>query len=170
MEREGRRPAPWGRGRSGWAAAHGCASQQPGCDPPPRLDFAARERCGQSRGVLSRTSILGEDAQRERVRRGGAGRRTASWQRHVRQQDAYRVFPATRMRWRRAPRDCGDAHTECCVRVWCWIERPRGRNWVCVWHGAGSRGGSGGAGENELRVGDKNNTQHNPCMHRTHFL
>jgi hypothetical protein len=48
--------------------------------------------------------------------------------------------------------DCGDAHTERCVRVWCWIERPRGRDWVCVWHGAGSREGSGGAGENGLGV------------------
>jgi hypothetical protein len=37
--------------------------------------------------------------------------------RHVRQQDASRVFPASRVRWRRALRDCGDAHTACCVRV-----------------------------------------------------
>ncbi len=87
-----------------------------------------------------------------RASRGVAGRRTASWQRHVRQQDAYRVFPATRMRWRRAPRDCGDAHTECCVRVWCWIERPLGRDWVCMWHGAGSRGGSGGSGGAGVRL------------------
>ena len=67
MEREDWRPAPWGRGRSGWAAAHSCASQWPGCGPCPRLGFAARGRCGLSRGVLSRRSILGEDA-----RRGGA--------------------------------------------------------------------------------------------------
>ena len=24
-----RRPAPWGQGRSGWAAAHGCAGRRP---------------------------------------------------------------------------------------------------------------------------------------------
>ena len=63
------------------------------------------------------------------------GRRSlcfAQRRRRVRQQDASRVFPATRMRWRRALRDCGDAHTECCVRVWCLIARPLGRDWVCV--------------------------------------
>ena len=42
-----------------------------GFDRPPRLAFAARGHCGQSWGVLSRTSTLGGDAQRERVRRGG---------------------------------------------------------------------------------------------------
>jgi len=83
---------------------------------------------------------------------GSVVRRAASSQRRVRQQDAYRVFPATRMSWGWAPRDCEGAHTECCVRVWCWIERPRGRDWVCVCHGAGSREGSGGAGENGLGV------------------
>jgi hypothetical protein len=135
MEREGRRPAPWGGGRvgrlriaalvNGRAAVHvlgsaslrtdaedhrrtssrvggrgggggpggrrpevGCCrdglrrSQQPGCDPPPRLDFAARGSCGQSWGVLSCTTILGGDARRERVR-GDAGRRTASSHRSV---------------------------------------------------------------------------------------
>jgi len=58
--------------------------------------------------------------------------RFAQRRRHVRQQDASRVFPATRMQWRRALRDCGEAHTECCVRVWCLIARPLGRDWVCV--------------------------------------
>ena len=132
---------------------------------------SARLRCAGTLWAVAGRPLTHIYFGRECAARAGAPRgRTASWQRHVRQQDAYRVFPATRMRWRRAPRDCGDAHTECCVRVWCWIERPRGRDWVCVWHGAGGRGGSGGAGENELRVGDKNNTQHNPCMHRTHLF
>ena len=40
--------------------------------------------------------------------------RCAQRRRHVRQQDASRVFPATRIRWRRALRDCG---TECCICV-----------------------------------------------------
>ncbi len=65
----------------------------------------------------------------------GGGRRSlrfAQRRRHVRQQDASRVFPATRMRWRRAPHDCWDAHTECGVRVWCLIARQLGRDWVCV--------------------------------------
>ena len=58
----------------------------------------------------------------------------AQRRRRVRQKDASREFPATRMRWRRALRDCGDAHTACCVSVWCLIARPLG---------AGSREGSG---------------------------
>jgi hypothetical protein len=53
----------------------------------------------------------------------------AQRRRRVRQQDTSRVFPATRMRWRRALRDC---HTACCVSVWCLIARPLGRDWVCV--------------------------------------
>ena len=63
------------------------------------------------------------------------GRRSlcfAQRRRRVRQQDASRVFPATRMRWRRALRDCGHAHTAYCVRVCCLIARPLGRDWVCV--------------------------------------
>ena len=44
--------APWGRGRSGWAAAHGCAGRRPVCGPFPRLGFAARVRCGPSPGVV----------------------------------------------------------------------------------------------------------------------
>ena len=58
--------------------------------------------------------------------------RFAQRRRHVRRQDASRVFPAARVRWRRALRDCGDADTSCCVRVWCLIARPLGRDWVCV--------------------------------------
>ena len=45
--------------------------------------------------------------------------------------------------------------TEGYVRVWCWIGRPLGRDWVCVWRGAGNRGDSGEAGEYELRVGGR---------------
>ena len=48
----GRSPAPWGRGRSGWAATGGCAGRWPGCGACPRLGFAARGRCGPSPGVL----------------------------------------------------------------------------------------------------------------------
>ena len=36
--------------------------------------------------------------------------------------------------------------TACCVRVSCLITRPLGLGWVCVWRGAGGRGGGGGAG------------------------
>ena len=60
MEREGRRPAPWGRGRSGWAAAHSCASQWPGCGACPRLGFAARGRCGPSPSALQGRIYLGQ--------------------------------------------------------------------------------------------------------------
>jgi hypothetical protein len=48
-------------------------------------------------------------------------------------------------------RGCGDAHTACCVRVWCLIALPLGRGWVCVWLGASGRGGGGGAGSHALR-------------------
>jgi len=48
----------------------------------------------------------------------------------LRQQDASRVFPATRMLWGRVLRGCGDAHTGCCVHVWCLIAWPLGRDWV----------------------------------------
>jgi hypothetical protein len=34
---------------------------------------------------------------------------------------------ATRMRWGWTPSDCEGAHSECCIRMWSWIERPRGR-------------------------------------------
>ncbi len=78
--------------------------------------------------------------------------RARRWaRRRVRQQGASRVFPATRMRCRRTQRGCGDAHTECCVRMWCLIARPLGRGWVCVWRGADGRGGGGGAGWHALR-------------------
>ena len=46
MGGEGRRPAPRGRGRSGWAAARGCAGRRPVCGQVPQLGFAARMRCG----------------------------------------------------------------------------------------------------------------------------
>ena len=38
------RPALCGQRRSGWAAAHSCANQCPGCGARPRLGFAARGR------------------------------------------------------------------------------------------------------------------------------
>ena len=49
---EGRRPAPGGRGRSGWAAARGCAGRWPGCGACPWLGVAARGRCGPPPGFL----------------------------------------------------------------------------------------------------------------------
>ena len=49
---EGRRPAPGGRGRSGWAAALGCGGRWPGCSACPRLCFDELGRCGPSPGVL----------------------------------------------------------------------------------------------------------------------
>jgi hypothetical protein len=52
LQSDGRSPAPWGRGRSGWAATGGCAGRWPGCGACPRLGFAARVRCGPSPGVL----------------------------------------------------------------------------------------------------------------------
>jgi hypothetical protein len=55
------------------------------------------------------------------------------------------------MRWRRALRDCGDAHTACCVRVWRLIAQPLGRDWVCVWRGSGGHGDGGEAGWHALR-------------------
>ena len=48
-------------------------------------------------------------------------------------------------------RGCGDAHTACCVHMWCLIARPLERDWVCVWRGAGGRGGGDGAGWHALR-------------------
>jgi hypothetical protein len=47
-----RGPAPWGRGRSGLAAAGGCSCLWQGCGVCPRLSFAARGRCGPSQSVL----------------------------------------------------------------------------------------------------------------------
>ena len=137
----GRRPAPWGRGRSGWAAAHGCAGRWPVC-------------CGPSPGVvLFRGCGAGGLGQLGCLR---LSRRppidpefptyvatVALTTRHL------QSIPRNPHAMESAPRDCGDARTECCVRVWCWIERPLGRDWVCMWHGACIRG-SGGAGENEL--------------------
>ena len=48
-------------------------------------------------------------------------------------------------------RGCGDAHTACCVHMWCLIARPLERDWVCVWRGAGGSGGGDGAGWHALR-------------------
>ncbi len=39
----------------------------------------------------------------------------------------------------------------CCVRMWRLIAQPLGRDWVCVWRGAGGRGDGGGAGWRALR-------------------
>ena len=39
------------------------------------------------------------------------------------------------------------------------------RDWVCMWHGAGSRG-SGGAGENEMRVGGRGPLRLIQCVSR----
>ncbi len=138
----------------GWAAAYGCASQRPGCDPPPLLEFAARGHCGQSWGVLSRTSIFGEmfDARRHAHCAhwpSAAGGRRSLYRdfapiRHLRPEDA---GVCTLRRgdcssdskthgFQSIPRDPhameGDAHTACCLRVWCLIELPLGRDWVCV--------------------------------------
>ncbi len=54
---EGRRPATWGRGRSGWGDVHNCAGRWPGCGPCPRLGFATRGRWGPSQGVLGGSSV-----------------------------------------------------------------------------------------------------------------
>jgi hypothetical protein len=54
------RPAFWGRRRSGWAAAHSCANQCPGCGARPRLGFAARGRCGPSPSALQGRIHLGQ--------------------------------------------------------------------------------------------------------------
>jgi hypothetical protein len=74
-------PAPWGRVWPGWAVAHDYASQQPGDGPPPRLYSAVRGRCGQSWGILSHESILGEMFGGSRVHHAGrpsaAGVRTS---------------------------------------------------------------------------------------------
>jgi hypothetical protein len=134
-------PAPWGRVRPGWAAAHDCASQQPGDGPPPRLGFAVRGRCGQSRGILSRGSILGEMfGTGSRVHR--ARRPSAAGVRTSRRGDGT-SDSKTLPEYSRDPHVMEGA--ACCVRVWCLIERPLGRGWVCVWRGAGGRGGDGGA-------------------------
>ena len=55
------RPAFWGRRRSGWAAAHSCANQCPGCGARPRLGFAARGRCGPSPSALQGRIYLGQN-------------------------------------------------------------------------------------------------------------
>ena len=39
----------------------------------------------------------------------------------------------------------------CCVRMWRLIAQPHGRDWVCVWRGAGGRGDGGRAGWRALR-------------------
>ena len=99
----GRSPAPWGRGRSGWAATGGCAGRWPGCGACPRLGFAARGRCGPSPGVLRGRAVA--DAGGARVegatidtawRRGTASRSRSLFlarrRRRVRQQGASRGF------------------------------------------------------------------------------
>ena len=55
------RPALWGQRRSGWAAAHSCANQCPGCGARPRLGFAARGRCGPSPSALQGRIYLGQN-------------------------------------------------------------------------------------------------------------
>jgi len=55
------RPALWGRRRSGWAAAHSCPNQCPGCGARPRLGFAARGRCGPSPSALQGQIYLGQN-------------------------------------------------------------------------------------------------------------
>ena len=69
---DGRLPAPWGRGRSGWAAARGCAGRRRVCGPFPLLGFAARGRCGPSPGVVE----LGGGCS---AGLGGGGRGPAPW-------------------------------------------------------------------------------------------
>ena len=51
----------WGRRRSGWAAAHSCANQCPGCGARPRLGFDARGRCGPSPSALQGRIYLGQN-------------------------------------------------------------------------------------------------------------
>ncbi len=97
----GRSPAPWGRGRSGWAATGGCAGRWPGCGACPRLGFAARGRCGPSPGVLRGRADAGgarvEGATIDTAWRRGTASRSRSLflarrRRRVRQQGASRGF------------------------------------------------------------------------------
>ena len=87
------RPALCGQRRSGWAAAHSCANQCPGCGARPRLGFAARGRCGPSRETRQGSRVAPWDSRRGRAldcaqgttpaghlaRRGAGGGRDTSW-------------------------------------------------------------------------------------------
>jgi hypothetical protein len=46
----------------------------------------------------------------------------------------------------------------CCVRMWRLIAQPLGRDWVCVWRGAGGHGDGGEAGWHALRGETSTNT------------
>jgi hypothetical protein len=54
------RPALCGQRRSGWAAAHSCANQWPGCGARPRLGFAARDAVDRHRADFRVGSIWGK--------------------------------------------------------------------------------------------------------------
>ena len=60
------RPALCGQRRSGWAAAHSCANQWPGCGARPRLGFAARGR-GPSPSGLQGRIYLGQNVSEQDV-------------------------------------------------------------------------------------------------------
>ena len=74
MDTGSRGPAPGGRGRSGWAAARGCAGLWPGCGACPRLGFAARGRCWPPPGSLRGRIYFRRGCRRRRWRGACPGR------------------------------------------------------------------------------------------------
>jgi len=74
------RPALCGQRRSGWAAAHSCANQWPGCGARPRLGFAARGR-GPSPSGLQGRIYLGQNVSEQDVARITPIRRPADGER-----------------------------------------------------------------------------------------
>jgi hypothetical protein len=75
------RPTLCGQRRSGWAAAHSCANQWPGCGARPRLGFAARGRCGPSPSGLQGLIYLGQNVSEQDVARVTPIRRPADGER-----------------------------------------------------------------------------------------
>jgi hypothetical protein len=54
---------------------------------------------------------------------------------------AFPVYPRDPHVMQADTRRCGDAHTACCVHMWCLIAWPLELDWVCVWRWAGGRRG-----------------------------
>ena len=129
------RPAFWGRRRSGWAAAHSCANQCPGCGARPRLGFAARGRCGPSPIALQGRIYLGQHVSEHDVApvtpicRSADGERQSLYFAHAMCTDRDLVAGVARARLPYAANMVSGVDAA----------------WVCAWRGAGSRGGSGGA-------------------------
>ena len=129
------RPALWGRRRSGWAAAHSCANQCPGCGARPRLGFAARGRCGPSPSALQGRIYLGQHVSEHDVApvtpicRSADGERQSLYFAHAMCTDRDLVAGVARARLPYAANMVSGVDAA----------------WVCAWRGAGSRGRSGGA-------------------------